>query len=283
MPYLLWTLALFSTASGLFVIVFASLNRDTMFGSALLVAGSVAIAGGFVTAGLAVAVAELRLVLQALRARLPAVPRPLKPGERRDTAERKDGEKQPGPPRHRMPPRPAAGTPPSPPSALPGAPLRPLSANREPPAAQPEGGRVSTPHEPAGKARPEWLRRTFGDLSAKRGNASKQRRPPQSADPPPPPKVFDMVWPSARGRPAGEEIPIDEAPTSPAAGRPAAPLAPPAPPRTDARPTILKSGVIDEIPYTLFADGSIEAQMPQGTTRFASIEALRAHLEKREE
>jgi hypothetical protein len=45
-------------------------------------------------------------------------------------------------------------------------------------------------------------------------------------------------------------------------------------------PTILKSGVIDGMPYTLYADGSIEAQLPQGTLKFASVDALRAHLEK---
>ncbi len=37
--------------------------------------------------------------------------------------------------------------------------------------------------------------------------------------------------------------------------------------------------MIDEMAYTLFTDGSIEAQMPDGTMRFASIEELRAHLE----
>jgi hypothetical protein len=31
--------------------------------------------------------------------------------------------------------------------------------------------------------------------------------------------------------------------------------------------------------YTLYADGSIEAQLPQGTVRFGSITELRAHIE----
>ena len=34
------------------------------------------------------------------------------------------------------------------------------------------------------------------------------------------------------------------------------------------------------MPYTLYADGSIEAELPQGTVKFASVDALRAHLEK---
>jgi hypothetical protein len=33
--------------------------------------------------------------------------------------------------------------------------------------------------------------------------------------------------------------------------------------------------------YSLFSDGSIEAQMPEGMMRFGSIEELRAHLEQR--
>jgi hypothetical protein len=44
-------------------------------------------------------------------------------------------------------------------------------------------------------------------------------------------------------------------------------------------PAILKSGVVDGMAYTLYADGSIEAQLPQGTVRFGSIAELRAHIE----
>ncbi len=43
---------------------------------------------------------------------------------------------------------------------------------------------------------------------------------------------------------------------------------------------ILKSGVVDGMGYTLYVDGSIEAELPQGTLRFASINDLRRHLEK---
>jgi hypothetical protein len=43
---------------------------------------------------------------------------------------------------------------------------------------------------------------------------------------------------------------------------------------------VLKSGMVDGMGYTLFVDGSIEAELPDGTLRFASINELRAHLEK---
>jgi hypothetical protein len=45
--------------------------------------------------------------------------------------------------------------------------------------------------------------------------------------------------------------------------------------------TILKSGVVDGMAYSLYSDGSIEAQMPEGMMRFASIDELRAHLDQR--
>lgn len=45
--------------------------------------------------------------------------------------------------------------------------------------------------------------------------------------------------------------------------------------------TIVKSGVVDSMAYSLYSDGSIEAQMPEGMVRFASIDELRAHLEDR--
>ncbi len=44
--------------------------------------------------------------------------------------------------------------------------------------------------------------------------------------------------------------------------------------------SVLKSGVVDGMAYTLYSDGSIEAQLPQGTLRFGSIADLRSHIEQ---
>ncbi|MET0677150.1 MAG: DUF308 domain-containing protein [Bradyrhizobium sp.] len=44
---------------------------------------------------------------------------------------------------------------------------------------------------------------------------------------------------------------------------------------------ILKSGIVDGMAYSLFSDGSIEAQMPEGMMRFSSIDELRVHLDQR--
>jgi hypothetical protein len=44
--------------------------------------------------------------------------------------------------------------------------------------------------------------------------------------------------------------------------------------------SVLKSGVVEGMAYTLYSDGSIEAQLPGGTIRFGSITELRNHIEK---
>ena len=54
-----------------------------------------------------------------------------------------------------------------------------------------------------------------------------------------------------------------------------------APQETSMPVSVLKSGVVDGMAYTLYSDGSIEAQLPQGTLRFGSITELRNHIEQR--
>ena len=61
---------------------------------------------------------------------------------------------------------------------------------------------------------------------------------------------------------------------------PEAPSVPP--PRPEPEVEIFKSGVIDGMAYTLYTDGSIEAELAHGTVKFASIEELRAYLMARD-
>jgi hypothetical protein len=116
---------------------------------------------------------------------------------------------------------------------------------------------------------------------------------------PTPPKSFEDAWPqterprsdsirrAARSpstfkeaheavREAHEATPdeqlIPERYVPPARAEPAAPA--------DAV-TVLKSGVVDGMAYSLYSDGSIEAQMPECMMRFASIDELREHLDQR--
>jgi len=173
----------------------------------------------------------------------------------------------------------------------------------------PEGasafGRDEVPGRPAGGAPRDFEQRPpppfFGrdtmdeEPEPERSPFAPPRRP---AAPPLPPlapaekpgrSYFDSMWP--------EEAP----PAEPAsAGLERVPAEPPEPRQetaADAEPfepeaaeqgageeprsvPILKSGVVDGMGYTLYVDGSIEAELPQGVLRFASITELRAHLEK---
>ena len=105
---------------------------------------------------------------------------------------------------------------------------------------------------------------------------------PDLAEPEPPSRQQD-VEPAAAGpetvepaapepRPAASTLVAPE--PRPAASIPAAPV-----PAASARtPPLLREGVIAGIPFRLYGDGSIEADLPTGTTRFASLRDFRAHV-----
>jgi hypothetical protein len=111
--------------------------------------------------------------------------------------------------------------------------------------------------------------------------------PPLSKANEPPPATFEEAWPQPeRARPS--DAPVRRSGRTPStfaegnAGAAGADRHPPAE-RNDELPsvTVLKSGVVDGMAYSLYSDGSIEAQMPEGMMRFASIDELRAHLDQR--
>ena len=92
---------------------------------------------------------------------------------------------------------------------------------------------------------------------------------------------FDDTWPkSERIRPADAPPQQRRPMRSPATSEPA-PIRQPAAVENQPPVTVLKSGVVDGMAYSLYSDGSIEAQMPEGMMRFASIDELRAHLDQR--
>jgi hypothetical protein len=124
--------------------------------------------------------------------------------------------------------------------------------------------------------------------------AAPEFRPPPAAAPPPPessetpPATFDDAWPKPDRARAADVTPPRRSGRAPStfseasAGASAADDHPPAAQNEDQPPvTVLKSGVVDGMAYSLYSDGSIEAQMPEGMMRFASIDELRAHLDQR--
>jgi len=122
----------------------------------------------------------------------------------------------------------------------------------------------------------EILSRLNSERASQRGAAPAERAQPN---------LFETARPGEMRRPLAPEA-IPPAPRSEGTAdlegpreRTAASAVAPATEEPQAV-SILKSGVIDGMAYTLFTDGSIEAQLPQGTLRFASIEELRIHLER---
>lgn len=75
--------------------------------------------------------------------------------------------------------------------------------------------------------------------------------------------IFEPV-----ARPGGRQEPTFAAPA----------FAEPAPPPSMPKPPLLREGVIATIPFRLYGDGTIEADLPEGTTQFASLKDFRAHV-----
>ncbi len=91
-------------------------------------------------------------------------------------------------------------------------------------------------------------------------------RPAAEAPPPVPPAPSPDFTEYAEPEPAA----------APAAGRPyGAP-----PPRPAPEPMVLKSGIVGGMAYTLYSDGSIQAELPDGVVRFASLMELREHVSR---
>jgi hypothetical protein len=125
------------------------------------------------------------------------------------------------------------------------------------------------------------------DIDARSSGTRPSIAPERSKGP-----AFDSLWPKGpapgpvRGAQAASLKPLPEPPATAALIEPkrkSEPVFRAAAVVQDAAPepvTVLKSGVVDGMAYTLFSDGSIEAGLPQGTLRFGSIADLRNHMEQ---
>jgi len=164
------------------------------------------------------------------------------------------------------------------------------AADEEAPVARAEDDEPELrPAEPA-----ERERRRFEPLGPEPFKAAPLGRAAEPFRSPEPEKaesgLFDAMWPAPKAGDVGLLKPRETAPAEltaesdrPAEADQAAEAAAVAGEPAHEEPravAILKSGVVDGMGYTLYVDGSIEAELPQGTLRFASINELRAHLEK---
>jgi hypothetical protein len=144
---------------------------------------------------------------------------------------------------------------------------------------------------PAAKQRRNLMFASSSRKERERGQArtaDSPAAPPAAESGEPPPASFDDAWPKSERARATDAPPPRRSGRAPSTFTEAGPAAsgsdrhPPGAPNEEPPPvTVLKAGVVDGMAYTLYSDGSIEAQMPEGLMRFASIEELRAHLDQR--
>jgi hypothetical protein len=308
MSIVLLLLGILAAGSGLAAIGFGISLNGTDLGHTLIMAGTTGLTGGLILIGLAGAVRQLARIADGLRRRPQA--RPARPVEAQLRPEAAQQRFEPMLPRaepvaplaevphaSRAPePRPAGmhtdvsssaierlrSSLPRPDRVVPEAEGVPLSPN---------GHFGQQPAEPAAEPNPAAARSGPGEVETARQPRldflfrSRTTRTEQS-------ESSETLWPkrSTRQReaqPQGDDVPTAAEQTPPAAetvpaGADRIAPEPVAAPMMNEPPSvaILKSGVVDGMAYTLYADGSIEAQLPQGTLRFGSITELRAHIEK---
>jgi hypothetical protein len=288
--------------AGAALLGYSLVNSQSLAGAALLLPGSIWTVGGLILIGIAQIIAQLEALADVrpaaapvVRAKLP-VPEP-KPAEPKIAV--------PGPAETKPEvPKPAEAKPVAPPPAVANG-NAPTGGDKTPPAAKPPEKAekkvppLSTPHGagPAAAAAntAPAIMPPMDDLARAVENAllgEPKVEPKLEA-----PKKQDAAPPVVAVPPPSLKPPVQEAPPiivrAPAAAPSQAPplpgldrsdaLAPPrddeasAPPASD-KPPVLKSGVIEGMAYTLYADGSVDAELPTGMMHFVSIGDWRAHM-----
>ena len=285
-------------------------GRD--YDASIVTPGAVAIVGGLILVGLALAVRALGRIEKALAAR--PLPHPVPQEEAAAPATEETAAAAPA--RIPFPPKPVTEPAPPPAPAVAAPRVLPEDAALErlrekfptlvrlENAPVVEDAEVSLSPKPSVRA-DEAVAEANNAVAQQTNGAAPARIEPRlevqarPANRPERAKNFEAFWPKKQ-RP-GQEAPAPAAKQPAAQQPPALPVEPvltpepvqfqfrepvpephPAVPAREA-PTavsILKSGVVDGMAYTLYSDGSIEAQLPQGTLRFGSITELRNHIEQ---
>ena len=275
MPIFLFFVGAIAVAAGVGMIGYGIPVREFSFGNTLIIAGTTAAVGGLVLIGVGAVVSQLRRIAETLAAQPVSSRRPFEAFE---------------------PPAGPLAAPMS--NRMPGPPGKPQSEGRKLPPAMD----ASAPAAIRGDNRPASVPAPKLQNPDRQGatgqEVAEEPAPPPSprggsnAPPAPGPEFeapwqsplppsraakssnFDSMWP-ADSRLAKRPI-VGEAKSEPRSD-----MAPTPTPSAPGEPAaILKSGVVDGMGYTLYIDGSIEAELPQGTLRFASINELREHLAK---
>jgi hypothetical protein len=311
MSLILLVFGILITAAGVVAIAFGSTVSDSALGQSLIITGAITVVGGPLLMGAASLISQLGAIAESLRLRPTAqIPRLADARQPSDSQRRpseasdprlsdprlpdprlsdpripdpRPSEPRQGEPRQAEPRQPEARPPePTPTAAIEvsGSALERLRSTMRPDRVVANGEEV--PLSPNGSGhhgterksepRPEPEVRPGGPAeTGKEPRLDFLFRPKTPPRPSQNPEQFDSMWPKRR---PGDQSTPDEVARQPSSDG--------EPPRVEREPrsvAILKSGVVDGMAYTLYADGSIEAQLPHGTVRFGSIAELRAHIE----
>ena len=291
MPALLYGIGIFALFAGLVMIGFGVPINEFSFGNTLIGAGTTAAIGGLIIIGLGAVAGQLRRLSDTLATQPVGRPAPIDTFEttpaQRPIPVQASGQ---APVRAALPGRPKIDGHPDDTAPAHGAGLSfdDKDESFAPTLRNPDESPVTVDEDvslsPRHPVTPPAQGRDAGRDSGWRSPPAPPPSPPPQARPIPTAN-FDAMWPAQEKPPKGfgnDKGPGNEAPhdakTEPSFNDVAhAKHDEPEKPRAVA---ILKSGVVDGMGYTLYVDGSIEAELPQGTLRFASINELRSHLAK---
>ena len=291
-------------AAGLLAVGFGVPVKEFSFGNTLILAGAIAACTGFILLGLSVVVRELQNIARRLGAANRMAISPANTGQQLSAAGSGDQPPVDGFPFGRD--RPALETAdgaeqasqPSPSAGSP-APWQEEAAARDRARPRGDGTPEPAPPQPAAATKPRRnllfssssrkereraAARTTDPVAVDPAPVAAQPAAPPVTTPEPPPATFDDAWPQSE-RARSDALRRNRTPSTfaePNAGASTPDRSPPAARSEEPPPvTVLKSGVVDGMAYSLYSDGSIEAQMPEGMMRFASIDELRSHLDQR--
>lgn len=312
MSVFVWVLGGVTAAVGLLLVASGVAVHDGTFDTDVIIPGTIAAVGGLLLVGMGVVVRELRRIEHALTAR-PAG-RAMRLGETSVAAAAETPEpavRMPVPPPLPFPPKPKVA--PSPQSA-PAAMTTPVPAEdtaaESPRAKVPnlpraendaavEAADAPSPARAMARNEEDHLSEVKDATSVGRaangaGAAGAARVTPrpeskarlQASPPRAKGAVINAFWPAAPRRDAKtvsaqSAAPLPSPPVEPMPiGEAVADVGAPGPEPAAAAPvSVIKSGAVEGIAYTLYSDGSIEAQLAQGTLRFGSIAALLNYIE----
>jgi hypothetical protein len=245
---------------GLLAVGFGIPISDTSFGNALLIAGVVILCTGLILLGMWLVARELVGLTKLVVAQGARPAAPLRPAN----------------------PFAPAAEPAAPPAGGMdrGASLPPwadeAAARAKPAPAAVEAQPVEAAPEPTPPAPDRPARRNLLFATRRRDKDEPAASPPSPALEAEPKASFENAWPNP-ARPNGAADRQAPAATGANEAAPAEQAKPDLPPGV----TVMKSGVVDGMAYTLYSDGSIEAQFAgESPIRFASFDALRVHVEQ---